>query len=171
MVPICRWLDGCTWCLRRPRLAARADRLLDVSVEAVLATVRSRGHERRPAIVEAHVQAVLVPAAAAATEGGCCKDKGRPLRCPSSRTIRTERAPRSHSRVRMRAMTSFAHLPETIRLGDLEVFRLGFGAMQLPGPMVYGPPRDPAAARAVLRRVIDLGINLIDTSWYYGPYV
>ena len=68
-------------------------------------------------------------------------------------------------------MTSFAHLPETIRLGDLDVFRLGFGAMQLPGPMVYGPPRDPAAARAVLRRVIDLGINLIDTSWYYGPYV
>jgi aryl-alcohol dehydrogenase-like predicted oxidoreductase len=71
----------------------------------------------------------------------------------------------------MRAMTSFAHLPETIRLGDLEVFRLGFGAMQLPGPMVYGPPHDPTAARAVLRRVIDLGINLIDTSWYYGPYV
>jgi pyridoxine 4-dehydrogenase len=71
----------------------------------------------------------------------------------------------------MRAMSSFAHLPETIRLGDLEVFRLGFGAMQLPGPMVYGPPRDPTEARAVLRRVIDLGINLVDTSWYYGPYV
>jgi pyridoxine 4-dehydrogenase len=69
------------------------------------------------------------------------------------------------------AMTTFAHAPGTIRLGDLEVHRLGFGAMQLPGPMVYGPPRDPAAARAVLRRVRDLGINFIDTSWYYGPHV
>jgi pyridoxine 4-dehydrogenase len=59
----------------------------------------------------------------------------------------------------------------TIRLGDLEVQRLGFGAMQLPGPGVYGPPRDPARARAVLRRVVEVGINLIDTSWYYGPFV
>ncbi len=68
-------------------------------------------------------------------------------------------------------MKNFAHLPPTTRLGDLEVCRLGFGAMQLPGPMVWGPPRDPAAARAVLRRVVELGINLIDTSWYYGPHV
>src|SRR5262245_56110226 len=69
------------------------------------------------------------------------------------------------------AMTAFAHLPATIRLGDLEVQRLGFGAMQLPGPGVWGEPRDPAQARAVLRRVIELGVNLIDTSWYYGPLV
>src|SRR5579871_3778498 len=68
-------------------------------------------------------------------------------------------------------MNDFAHLPATTRLGDLEVCRLGFGAMQLPGPMVFGPPKDPAAARAVLRRVVELGINLIDTSWYYGPFV
>ena len=68
-------------------------------------------------------------------------------------------------------MKAFAHPPSTTRLGDLEVCRLGFGAMQLPGPMVWGPPKDPAAARAVLRRVVELGINLIDTSWYYGPYV
>ncbi len=68
-------------------------------------------------------------------------------------------------------MTDFAHTPETTRIGDLEVRRLGFGAMQLPGPMVWGPPKDPAAARAVLRRAIELGINLIDTSWYYGPHV
>ena len=59
----------------------------------------------------------------------------------------------------------------TIHLGDLQVQRLGFGAMQLPGPGVYGPPRDPQRARAVLRRVVELGINLIDTSWYYGPFV
>jgi aryl-alcohol dehydrogenase-like predicted oxidoreductase len=68
-------------------------------------------------------------------------------------------------------MTTFAHAPDTIALGDLEVRRLGFGAMQLPGPMVWGEPRDPSAARAVLRRVVELGIQLIDTSWYYGPLV
>ncbi len=68
-------------------------------------------------------------------------------------------------------MSDFAHLPRTTRLGDLEVCRLGFGAMQLPGPMVWGPPKDPAAARAVLRRAIDLGINLIDSAWYYGPRI
>lgn len=67
--------------------------------------------------------------------------------------------------------TDFGHGPATIRLGDLEVGRLGYGAMQLPGPGVYGPPKDPARARAVLRRVVELGITLIDTSWYYGPFV
>lgn len=68
-------------------------------------------------------------------------------------------------------MSSFAHAPASIRIGDLEVPRLGFGAMQLPGPGVWGEPRDPARARAVLRRVVELGIGLIDTSWYYGPHV
>ena len=43
--------------------------------------------------------------------------------------------------------------------------------MQLPGPGVWGEPKDPERARAVLRRVVELGINLIDTSWYYGPHV
>jgi aryl-alcohol dehydrogenase-like predicted oxidoreductase len=68
-------------------------------------------------------------------------------------------------------MSDYAHLPATIRLGSLEVGRLGFGAMQIPGPGVWGEPRDPARARAVLARVVDLGITLIDTSWYYGPHV
>jgi aryl-alcohol dehydrogenase-like predicted oxidoreductase len=65
----------------------------------------------------------------------------------------------------------FAHGPATIKLGDLEVRRLGFGAMRLPGKDVWGEPDDPAAAHAVLRRAIELGINLIDTAWYYGPLV
>lgn len=65
----------------------------------------------------------------------------------------------------------FAHGPSTLRLGDLEVRRMGFGAMRLPGPDVWGEPADPERARAVLRRVVELGINLIDTSWYYGPLV
>jgi aryl-alcohol dehydrogenase-like predicted oxidoreductase len=65
----------------------------------------------------------------------------------------------------------FAHGPETIKLGDLEVRRLGYGAMRLPGKQVWGEPDDPATAHAVLRRAVELGINFIDTAWYYGPHV
>src|SRR3954470_5755980 len=54
---------------------------------------------------------------------------------------------------------------------DLTVTRMGYGAMQLAGPHVFGPPRDRDAAVAVLRAVVDLGITHIDTSDYYGPYV
>jgi pyridoxine 4-dehydrogenase len=68
-------------------------------------------------------------------------------------------------------MLRFAHHPPTVRLGDLEVRRLGYGAMRLPGKEVWGEPDDPATARAVLRRAIELGVNLIDTAWYYGPHV
>lgn len=49
--------------------------------------------------------------------------------------------------------------------------RMGFGAMQLTGPMVWGPPKDRKAALAVLREAVDLGVNHIDTSDYYGPHV
>src|SRR4051794_20066746 len=56
-------------------------------------------------------------------------------------------------------------------LGDKPINRIGFGAMQLAGPGVFGPPRDPDAARAVLRRAIELGVDHIDTSQYYGPDV
>jgi pyridoxine 4-dehydrogenase len=55
--------------------------------------------------------------------------------------------------------------------GDLPVHRLGFGAMQLTGPDVWGEPTDRAQAIAVLRRTVELGINLIDTADSYGPYV
>jgi pyridoxine 4-dehydrogenase len=65
----------------------------------------------------------------------------------------------------------YAHPPGTIRLGDLEVQRMGYGAMRLPGKDVWGEPDDPARARAVLRRAVDLGINFIDTAWFYGPLV
>lgn len=54
-------------------------------------------------------------------------------------------------------------------LGDKPIRRVGFGAMQLAGPGVMGPPRDPGAARAVLRRAVELGVDHIDTSQYYGP--
>jgi pyridoxine 4-dehydrogenase len=54
---------------------------------------------------------------------------------------------------------------------DLTVTRMGYGAMQLAGPHVFGPPADRDAAVAVLREVVELGITHIDTSDYYGPYV
>ncbi|MDH2442805.1 oxidoreductase [Amnibacterium sp. CER49] len=56
-------------------------------------------------------------------------------------------------------------------LGDRPVSRIGLGAMQLAGPRVMGPPRDPDAARAVLRRAIELGVDHLDTAQYYGPDV
>jgi pyridoxine 4-dehydrogenase len=55
--------------------------------------------------------------------------------------------------------------------GDLPVRRLGFGAMQIVGKGVWGPPRDRSEALAVLRRAIKLGVNLIDTADSYGPHV
>jgi pyridoxine 4-dehydrogenase len=60
-------------------------------------------------------------------------------------------------------------MTKTSFLGDKPINRIGFGAMQLAGPGVFGPPRDPGAARAVLRRAIELGVDHIDTSQYYGP--
>ena len=57
------------------------------------------------------------------------------------------------------------------RLGDRDVSRMGYGAMQLAGPGVFGPPKDHAEALAVLREAIAAGVNHIDTSDYYGPFV
>jgi aryl-alcohol dehydrogenase-like predicted oxidoreductase len=62
-------------------------------------------------------------------------------------------------------------MTQTSYLGDKPVNRLGFGAMQLAGPGVFGPPRDPDAARAVLRRAVELGVDHIDTAQFYGPDV
>ncbi|MDQ0813251.1 pyridoxine 4-dehydrogenase [Streptomyces sp. B3I7] len=62
-------------------------------------------------------------------------------------------------------------ISQTSPLGDRTVRRIGFGAMQLAGPWVFGPPKDPDAARAVLRRAVELGVNHIDTAQVYGPDV
>jgi pyridoxine 4-dehydrogenase len=59
----------------------------------------------------------------------------------------------------------------TYRLGDHDVRRMGYGAMQLAGPGVFGPPRDRAAAVAVLREAVAQGVDHIDTSDFYGPHV
>lgn len=60
---------------------------------------------------------------------------------------------------------------EAFPLGDRTVRRLGYGAMQLAGPGVFGPPKDPDAAVAVLREAVASGVNHIDTSDFYGPHV
>ncbi|UZN03282.1 oxidoreductase [Cellulomonas sp. S1-8] len=68
--------------------------------------------------------------------------------------------------------TSTLSLPGgTWALGDLTVTRFGYGAMQLAGPWVMGPPADPEAALAVLRAAVELGITHVDTSAAYGPHV
>jgi aryl-alcohol dehydrogenase-like predicted oxidoreductase len=59
----------------------------------------------------------------------------------------------------------------TARLGHRHVHRMGYGAMQLAGPGVFGPPKDPAAARAVLREAAARGVDHIDTSDFYGPHI
>jgi pyridoxine 4-dehydrogenase len=59
----------------------------------------------------------------------------------------------------------------TVTLGDLTVNRMGFGAMRVCGPQVWGPPKDRGAAHAVLRRAVELGVNFFDTADSYGPHV
>jgi len=61
--------------------------------------------------------------------------------------------------------------PDTFTLGSRTVKRLGYGAMQLAGPGVFGPPKDRDAALAVLREAVASGVNHIDTSDFYGPHV
>jgi aryl-alcohol dehydrogenase-like predicted oxidoreductase len=59
----------------------------------------------------------------------------------------------------------------TFRLGDSTVKRLGYGAMRLSGPGIFGPPRDRGAAVTILREAVSSGVNHIDTSDYYGPHI
>jgi pyridoxine 4-dehydrogenase len=59
----------------------------------------------------------------------------------------------------------------TFQLGDRRVRRLGYGAMHLSGPGIFGPPKDRDAALAVLREAVAAGVNHVDTSDYYGPHI
>src|SRR6201997_44770 len=60
----------------------------------------------------------------------------------------------------------------TVTLGnEISVHRLGYGAMRLTGPVIWGPPKDRKVALAVLRRALELGVNFIDTADSYGPHV
>src|SRR5262245_66510362 len=67
--------------------------------------------------------------------------------------------------------SSLASLSGTVSLGgELIIRRLGFGAMRITGDGIWGPPKDPASALAVLRRAVELGVNFIDTATSYRPY-
>src|SRR5277367_3564533 len=66
---------------------------------------------------------------------------------------------------------SSIHRPGSFMLGEHTVNRLGYGAMQLAGRGVFGPPKDRAAALAVLREAVAAGVNHIDTADFYGPHV
>jgi len=68
-------------------------------------------------------------------------------------------------------MAQADHMNNTYLLGNKPIRRIGFGAMQLAGPGVFGPPSNPEASRAVLRRAIELGVDHIDTAQFYGPDV
>lgn len=66
---------------------------------------------------------------------------------------------------------AIAEAAGVVQLGELTVNRMGFGAMRLTGPGIWGQPDDPETAKAVLRRAFDLGVNFIDTADAYGPEV
>lgn len=66
-------------------------------------------------------------------------------------------------------MTASTSLEALTLADDLNVTRMGYGAMQLAGPGVFGPPKDRDAAIAVLREAVGLGVTHIDTSDFYGP--
>ena len=71
----------------------------------------------------------------------------------------------------MDTQTVSAAAAGSLRVGDLTVNRLGYGAMRITGKGIWGPPADRAAALATLRRAVELGVNFIDTADSYGPYV
>src|SRR5437773_8342616 len=77
------------------------------------------------------------------------------------------------NKVRRNAMIEPIHLAGSFTLPgtSMTVNRMGYGAMQLAGPQVWGPPRDIDAAVAVLREAAEAGVNHIDTSDFYGPHV
>ena len=70
-----------------------------------------------------------------------------------------------------RSTCPYSTSPARFTLGDRTVKRLGYGAMQLAGPGVFGPPKDHDAALAVLREAVARGVNHIDTSDFYGPHI
>jgi aryl-alcohol dehydrogenase-like predicted oxidoreductase len=78
---------------------------------------------------------------------------------------------RIHAGKVMNSKGNAAGAAGTLHIGDLVVNRMGFGAMRICGPSVWGPPADAACARKVLRRTLELGVNFIDTADSYGPEV
>ncbi|HTU62251.1 MAG TPA: aldo/keto reductase, partial [Polyangiales bacterium] len=77
----------------------------------------------------------------------------------------------SNRRTGETAMATATETATTFRLGDMEIHRLGFGAMRITGKGIWGEPRDREEAKRVLRRAVELGVDFIDTADSYGPDV
>jgi pyridoxine 4-dehydrogenase len=92
---------------------------------------------------------------------------------PTSEDIGVTQTHETLSRLGEVAMPQRTHLGGTFTLPGttMTLNRMGYGAMQLAGPQVWGPPRDPETAIAVLREAVETGVNHIDTSDYYGPHI
>jgi pyridoxine 4-dehydrogenase len=95
------------------------------------------------------------------------------LKNPSSNHLSKANPGKSRNRIEKKRMTKQMELGGSFTLPGTSVSlkRMGYGAMQLAGPGVFGPPRDVEAAIAVLREAVAAGVNHIDTSDYYGPHV
>jgi pyridoxine 4-dehydrogenase len=95
------------------------------------------------------------------------------LKNPSSNHLSKANPGKSRNRIEKKRMTKQMELGGSFTLPGTSVSlkRTGYGAMQLAGPGVFGPPRDVEAAIAVLREAVAAGVNHIDTSDYYGPHV
>src|SRR3954454_6657308 len=94
-----------------------------------------------------------------------------PTPAPQSSRPPTPRVPAGWPRVPSPAMANGAPAGTFTIGGDLPVHRMGFGAMRITGEGIWGEPDDPDAARALLRRAVELGVTLIDTADAYGPQV
>src|SRR6185437_5554878 len=133
---------------------AEAGRAASARSGAFAKAARTHHRDESTQIAEIHLHCSLSRTA--------CADCARLSRAGKTRNV----APSQR-----RSSMSPIEFPDTFKLGDRHVSRMGYGAMQLAGPGVFGPPKDRAAALAVLREAIALGANHIDTSDFYGPHV
>lgn len=129
---------------------------LFVGIEGVVAAERLVGHAGYPRRPDCRI-AITGPLPLAC--------------CPPADMIRDHDCDRRNREMTFGTEPSMAPVKIFQIGGDLTVSRLGFGAMGLVGPEVYGDPTDPANSIAVLRRAVELGINFIDTAEAYGPEI
>src|SRR5690348_3267596 len=107
----------------------------------------------------------------AAGRASCCPESGTACAVRVGLSPRTRRAISRSMFTAWRSVMTDITAAGSFRLGDRLVNRMGYGAMQLAGPGVFGPPRDRGEAIAVLREAVANRVNHIDTSDFYGPHV
>ncbi len=133
---------------------------------------RHRRLRGRPARVSADAELVRSSAPAPGQRGSHPRKPGHELDWQPARSPRRDLQPQPPDRAPGAERPLQPLMAETFRLGgDLEVRRMGFGAMRITGEGIWGEPEDPGGAKELLRRVADAGVNLIDTADAYGPEV